>query len=260
MFIVGATFAHGAAMAAEIGMELLPKGRLFRLTFADPREIQMSLTFEGDSQIHANIGNYFSLLSIRPTEDLNWDVHFGLEGAGFFTMKQAESRFPLETADGLIGMYLETERRPFQAQLRFTHISAHLADGSSDSPIAYSREFITAKVAWVPSEQAQLYVGAQRVMNTTPIVNPWMLQTGGSYFLPFKAFKVVPYVGTDFKWREDSEYNPSWSIRTGIALNNPPATFQSFRFFYSYYTGADPRGQYFRRLYTAHSLGIEMQI
>lgn len=246
--------------SAEIGMELLPKGRPFRLAIADPREVQMSLSFEGDSNVHANIGNYFSLVSFRPKDDSEWDTHFGLEGSGFFTMKQADHRFPLETADGLIGMYLETNKGPYQAQLRFTHISAHLADGSTDSPIAYSREFATLRVGWVPVEEAHVYVGIQRIINTTPIVNPWLFQTGGSYFLPFKTFKVVPFFATDFKWREESEFNPSWGFKAGIALNNPPAAFRSFRFYYAYYTGADPRGQYFLHLYNSHSFGIEMQI
>lgn len=246
--------------SAEIGMELLPKGRPFRLAIADPREVQMGLSFEGDSRLHANIGNYFSLVSFRPTGDSDLNTHFGLEGGGFFTMKQAESRFPLETADGLIGMYLETAKGPWQGQLRFTHISAHLADGSNDSPIAYSREFLTARFGWVPTEEAHVYVGGQRIINTTPIVNPYVFQLGGSYFLPMKSFKIVPFVATDLKWREESEFNPSWSAKVGIALNNPPEAFRSFRFFYSYYTGADPRGQYYNRLYTTHSFGIEMQI
>ena len=113
---------------AAIGLELIPKGRPFRLTFADPREIRMALTFEGSSKINATIGNYFSILGIRNENNPDWFFHVGLEGAGYFTMKQAEKRFPLETADGLIGLYIETSVGSAQYQFRLTHISAHLAD------------------------------------------------------------------------------------------------------------------------------------
>ena len=53
-----------------------------------------------------------------------------------------------------------------------------------------------------------------------------------------------------------------WSINyhLGIALNKPDEPYHSFRFFYNYFSGADPRGQFLNRPITAHSLGVEMQI
>lgn len=253
-------FLASPLFAAEIGLELLPRGRPFRLTFADPREIQMKLAFEGDSKLNAVVGNYFSIFGIRPTVDSDWQLHFGLEGGGFFSMRQAQSRFPLETADGLLGMYFEGANGPLQAQLRFTHISAHFADGSTDIPIAYSREFISLRGAYLLQPEWQVYSGIQFLVNTVPKVHPWSLQWGTTYFLPIGFTKISPFVGADFKWKEESKYNPSFHIQLGIALNNPPEAYRSFRFFYSYYTGADPRGQYYDRAYTAHSFGIEMQI
>src|SRR4051812_28880924 len=96
--------AAASVFAGDLGMELLPGGRPFHLPIADPREVGMGLQFTGDSKIEAAIGNYISFFAVRPEEG-DWQVHFGLEGAAFFTMRHTEGRFPLETTDGLFGFY-----------------------------------------------------------------------------------------------------------------------------------------------------------
>ena len=251
-----------SASQAEIGLELLPKGRPFRRTFADPREIKMALAFEGDSRILASIGNYFSLFSIRPVNDGNWDLHFGLEGAGYFSMKKAEDQFPLETADGLLGAYVEGKLNWWQWQVRLQHISAHLADGTQaqGDGTPYSREVLTVRHAAVPIEQLQLYAGVSYLVNSHPQVDRWIYQLGLNAFLPAEGQVLVPFLGSDVKWRQDSPHNPALSLQFGVALNNPPESYRSFRFFYQYYTGGDNRGKFFAELITTHAFGIEMQI
>lgn len=241
-------------------VEVIPRGRPFRLTFADPREIRMALAFQGDSRLTASVGNYFSLVEWQPETEEGWRTHVGLEGAGYFTMRQIESRFPLETTDGLIGVYAESERGPWQGQLRLTHISAHLSDGSQDTPIIYSRETLIGKVGWTPTPSSQLYGAVHLLVHTIPDLPRLGFQLGGAYFLEGFDHLVLPYVATDLKFRRDNEFDPSWSLQLGLALNNPPEAYRSFRFFYSYYTGADPRGQFYFKPYTVHSVGIEMQI
>lgn len=262
--LIACAFFLGMCASAdpEVGLELLPTGRPFRRTFADPREIRMALSFEGGSRLDARIGNYFSLLAIEPTEPL-WSVHFGLEGAGFFTMRQAHSRFPLETVDGMIGLYFEGALDIWQAQLRYTHVSAHLADGvdnASTVAIPYSRETLSLRFGVVPSPNIHVYTGIHYLANTVPKLKPWALQVGAAYFLDTPPMRLAPFVATDIYWRQAVQPNPSISLQIGLALNNPPEVYRSFRFYYSYYTGVDVRGQYYSTPTTSHSFGIEMQI
>ena len=248
--------------AERLALEMLPSGRPFRLTFSDPREIRMGISFQGNSQINATVGNYFSLFSIQPKDQTSSKpavFHMGLEGAGYFTMRQEAKRFPLETADGLVGTYFEGSSGGWQGQLRLTHISAHLADGSSGTPIPYSREFVTMRLGYVPDDEFQLYGGMQYLVNTVPKVEPWVFQFGSNYFLPLN-YSLVPFLGFDLKWRQESGSNPSFHALLGLALNNPPQAYHSFRFYYSYFTGSDPRGQFYNQVITAHSVGIDMQI
>jgi hypothetical protein len=259
LLLAAAVCALGSG--SEVGIELLPSGRAFRPTFADPREIRMALGFEGDSHLHASVGNYFSLLGFQPVESPTWRIHFGLEGAGYFTMRSEGSRFPLETTDGLIGIYIEGDSGPWQAQFRYTHVSAHLSDGTSgQTAIPYSRETASLRVAYAPTGHTQLYTGLHYLAHTVPVLPRLGFQVGGSWFVPWGVSKLVPFVATDVKWKAETLINPSWSFQLGLAVNNPPQAYRSFRFFYAYYTGADPRGQFLFRVYTAHSFGIEMQI
>lgn len=251
-----------ASSVCASSLELLPKGRPFRLTFADPREVRMGLTFEGSSKMEAMVGNYFSLLEIRSEDEASDPLraHFGLEGAGYFGMRQADGRFPLETTDGLVGAYFEGGSERFQTQLRYTHISSHLADGSSGTPIAYSREYLSLRVGWVPTPLTHLYAGAQWLTNAIPPVSPLAVQWGASAFIPMGLGVAMPFVAADFKWRAESAHNPSLALQLGLALNDTAEAYRSFRVYYSYFTGMDPRGQFIGTSYTSHALGIEMQI
>jgi len=263
IFLCCALSAPASSSNSRLGLELLPKGRPFRLTFADPREIRMGINFQGNSVINATVGNYFSILGIEPAESNPEEpkevFHLGLEGAGYFTMRQADKRFPLETADGLIGAYFEGAYGDWQAQLRMTHISAHLADGSSGTPIAYSREFLALRLGYVPYQELQIFGGIHYLVNTIPQLRPWTLQLGSSYFIPLN-YSLVPFAGFDLKWKQESPTNPSFQMMLGLALNNPPKSYRSFRFYYAYFTGADARGQFYNQVVTTHTVGIDMQI
>jgi len=242
---------------ASIETEVLPKGRPFRLTTADPREIQMSLAFHSHERLDAAIGNYFSLIGFG---EKTWRIHGGFEGAGYFTMRQKQKRFPLETTDGLIGVYMEGNLGRWQNQLRFTHLSAHFSDGNIGTPIAYSRESIILRSGYLVTDDFHIYGGFYFPVHAIPTTASWHAQAGFSFFWMMRSHWVVPFTALDVHWRRESPYDPSGHFELGLALNNPPESYRSFRIFYSLYVGADPRGQYYLSPLTAHSIGVEMQI
>src|SRR5690606_31743951 len=98
----------------------------------------------------------------------------------YFTMRQEGGRFPLETVDGTLGLYLEYASGPWQAQLRWTHVSAHLADGSSGTAFAYSRETLSLRGSYAPGDHLQVYFGVHKITNTMPKVHGLALEAGSS--------------------------------------------------------------------------------
>lgn len=148
----------------------------------------------------------------------------------------------------------------WQWQLRYTHISAHLADGSQDVPIAYSREHLALRFAYFPIHDLDIYAGIYYITNSIPTVAPLAFQIGINYFSPWTAARFTPFFGGDLQWKEQANANPTASLEVGVALSNPQEAYRSLRIFYAYLTGVDPRGQYFTRVTTTHSVGIEMQI
>jgi hypothetical protein len=237
--------------------ELLPSGRPFRLTFADPQEIRMMLSADQNSKIQAIVGNYFSLIGMGGEKD-DTRVHLGLEGRGYFTLRQEGTRFPLETVDGMFGAYLEAKFGVMQIQTRYTHVSAHIADGLPVQSQPFSREYFTFRVGYVPDNNFQLYAGISEIANAYPSVPKSGLQTGGHYFLPL-PFWLTPYVGWDLQWKEEWQ-KTGITVQLGLAINNTTNRYKSFRLFYNYYSGGDTRGQFYGQPMTTHSLGLEMQL
>ncbi len=256
-FCASLTAATEGIPSNEAEWSLIPKGRAARLAIADPREIGMGLQFGASQHIDAMIGNYFSLLSYG-NEDAKWFL--GLEGAGYFSMRQQGAKFPLEHTDGLLGLYVEGAHGPWQFQVRYTHLSAHMADGSTEPAIVYSREYVTAKVGYVYGDLWHAYASAIATVNSSPSVPTWALQTGASVFPDWRFSKIAPFAAFDLKWKQETNFNPCLNLQLGIALNHSYEPFRSFRIFYNFYTGSDPRGQFFLRRRVAHSLGVEMQI
>jgi hypothetical protein len=258
--------AHFAACLAFLcacssiadAVEVLPAGRLFRLTFADPQEIRMVLSVDRGDKLYAIVGNYFSLLGFGTQSKEGFQAHFGLEGRGFFTMRQEQSRFPLETVDGMVGAYVDAQYQAFQMQIRYTHVSGHLADGLVGTPTAFSREYTSLRMGYAPSGDFHFYFGASHIANSYPSVQPWGAQVGGSYFFP-TGIVLAPFAAFDLHWRQEW-MRTGIAVQLGLALNKPANRYRSFRLFYGFYNGGDMRGQFFGQPVTSHSVGLEMQI
>lgn len=234
-----------------------PAGRLFPITFADPREIRTALAFTGRN-INASVGSYLSAFAVTP-EDESWNFHLGLEGRAYITMRQEGGRFPVETVDGTIGLYTEFATSQWQWQLRYTHVSAHLADGLAGTPIAYSRETVSLRTGYSPDESFQVYAGLYKIVNTSPVVPNWSFQLGTNYFLPWGA-ETTPFVAADLRWQSESYADPCFALQLGLAFHGAESVRRSLRLYYSYYTGAELRGQFYTEPFTTHAFGIEIPL
>lgn len=258
-------FMHSAlGIAAEMqtvaGQGLLPASRPFPPLPSDSRDLKTALRKTDADTWEAEVGSYRSIYGWTLGGDPASVIHAGIEGNAYFTMQKQGSRFPLESSDGLVGVYLEAKQGASAIQLRFTHISAHLSDGSPNvtRAIRFSRETLSLRLAqdwnWLRG-----YVGVHWLVHTIPASVPKLGGQLGFYAAPaVGASWWRPYFGADYRVRGGAE-GYTLDLSGGIALESASAL-PPIRFGFHYLHGHDLRGQFFDRKIRRFAFGLEMDL
>jgi len=238
------------------GWSALPRGRPFPVLPSDPRDLKLGLRKNNKGELEADVGGYRSVAGWR-SGDLS--LHTGIEGNGYFQMRQDGSKFPLASSDGLVGIYGEAARGPWAYQLRYTHISAHLSDGlfGVRTPFVYTREFIQLRTA-LQLGYFRPYAGYQFLTHTAPDLPRHSLQLGGYEILPAHYGIVHPYFGADIRIRNAQE-GTTFELGAGAALlshlGTPPILITA-----NYLKGHDLRGQFYFEQTEKWTFGLDLQI
>ncbi len=205
----------------------------------------MFLEAKENSVFYAAVGNYISVL---PREfSKNFSIDLGLEGGVFLSMENSNFKFPLETIDGLFGVFFETKFNFLHFQTRISHTSAHIADGSKETAITYSREFTQFRLALNMLHYFYVYTGISFLFHTIPETAPLGFQAG--FNLIFET-SIKPFIAIDTKWCGDTNYRYNLNLQVGII------PIKNIKFYYAYYNGFDLRGQFYYSPYISHSLGL----
>ncbi len=242
------------------GWVVAPPGRPFPSILSDLRDLRTSLRKNNKKEIEADVGNYRSLAGWKGDVHGKTTVfHTGIEGNGYFVMRQEDQRFPLQSSDGLIGVYGEAVRGEDMFQFRFTHISAHLSDGlfGVRNRIVYTREFASLRYArqWGFTRP---YIGYSVLVHTKPELPRHSGQVGFYSIFPAHWGAMHPYFGTDLKihgQEEGTTFNISGGIAIVSSLGAPP-----LRVVANYLKGHDLRGQFFNEKTEKFSAGIELDL
>jgi len=198
-------------------------------------------------------------------------------GADFFTYTRARSennfKFPVETVDYLFGVNGSYKKRSddyeWGARLRFSHISAHLADGSYDSeteswlngrePFVYSREFFEL-ITYYKIFDLRIYGGLTYNIHIVPVeIKKWIFQAGFDYYPSLLATSVItPFIAYDFKLTGIEEYSGNNIISAGIKFGQPES--RGFSILASYYSGKSVHGEfyYFNESYAAFGINLDI--
>lgn len=240
------------------GSVALPQGRPFPSLPSDPRDLKIALVKNSKKEIEASVGGYRSLVGWKgEIKGRSTVIHAGIEGDGFFLMRQEGSKFPLHSSDGLIGLYAEAIRGLTMYQMRYTHVSAHLSDGlfGLRQRIFYTRETLSLRIAR-QLDIFRVYAGYHFLVHTEPKVPKSSAQLGFYTILPPHWKRLHPYFGADLKIRGEEE-GTTFNIIAGGALVSslgaPP-----LRLAVNYTKGHDLRGQFFREKSEKWGFGLEM--
>jgi hypothetical protein len=247
--------AQGETETPE-GWSFAPHGRPFGILPSDPRDLHLGLRKNNKSELEADVGGYRSLAGWRRGDTL---FHAGIEGGAFFQLRQEGSRFPLASSDGLLGVYGEAARGDDAYQLRYSHISAHVADGlfGARSPFIYTREFLVLRyarrIAWF-----RPYVGYQLLTHTVPAVSRHAFQLGGYAIPPMHWGAMHPYFGADLRVR-GAEEGTTFQLAGGAAFV-PANGGAPIRVTAAYLKGHDLRGQFFREKTEKWTFGLDLDL
>ena len=142
----------------------------------------------------------------------------------------------------------------------YGHFSAHFADDGIEilrmSSVNYAKDYILLLGCWrLPCADAVLYGGGQYDYHSIPVEDKhWVLQWGceGGYF------RVLPesylYFAVDLKLKSEVAWASTQSYQCGLKLF--PRNERNLRLAYTYRTGIDDRGQFFRERTDISQLGL----
>jgi hypothetical protein len=230
--------------------------RPFGILPSDPRDLHLGLRKNNKRELEADVAGYRSLVA---WSDGNLVAHAGIEGAAYFDMRQEGSKFPLNSSDGLVGIYGEAARGEWAWQARYTHISAHIADGlfGVRAPFVYTREFLALRAAYSLG-WLRPYAGYQLLTHTAPDVPRHSLELGAYAILPAHWGPAHPYLGGDLRVRGARE-GTTYQLSAGAAFLSR-VDVAPVRLTASYLKGHDLRGQFFEETTEKWSFGLDLDL
>lgn len=243
--------------------ELFPDGKLFVANFSDPFEPKIGSQFFFDKNLlELNIGAGKDLIHYH--FDFRNTMSIGLEFFNWTLLeRKSQFKFPVIAVDYFFGGYLVFQHRSynlrFTNRFRFSHISAHLADGSYDKstsswreiePFTYSREFVqwTSNAAY---RNVNIYFNLTYLFHTIPEMRTNAIPSIGTeaIIIEFPSIRSKVFSGFDLKFQKmlSRKFETNKNFSAGLIIGNEYKT--HLRLAFQYYSGYNFHGEfYFKKI------------
>ena len=146
----------------------------------------------------------------------------------------------------------------------YGHFSAHIADDGIEvlgiRSINYAKDRISLLTAWqFPVARGFVYAGGRYDFHSLPEIGKhWVAQLGGEAH-PLRLFEgATLYAAVDLRLKEETAWQSIQSYQIGIAVWG--RTDASVRMSYTWRTGGDDRGQFYRQTTSVHLLGVSFDL
>lgn len=241
--------------------ELFPDGKLFIPNFSDPFEPKVGTQFFFDKNLlELNIGAGKDLFHHH--FDFRNSMSLGLEFFNWTLLeRKSQFKFPVLAVDYFFGGYLVFQHRSynlhFTNRFRFSHISAHLADGSYDNstslwkeiePFTYSREFVqwTSNVSY---RNVNFYFDLIYLFHTIPDMRTNAIPGFGTetIIIEFPSIRSKIFSGFDLKFQKilSRKFETNKNFSAGLIIGNEYKT--HLRLAYQYYNGYNFHGEFYSK-------------
>ena len=216
--------------------------------------IEFNLEAQDSRNIGASMGKRFAITDILyygPIAcqlDVEANTNIGLYRA-------YNESFKLRTMDFFIGIPVVINYEDLFYTLEMNHISDHMGDGFNrktlDKKIIYSREYVSNFLTYrILNKHGKIspYIGVGKVLRVYPSrLGSKFIEVGVEAFLMEDVF-----VYSNFEYNQDTRYL-NQTFRTGIK------PFENLGFYVNFYTGADKRGQFYKKYITYQTIGVFLE-
>jgi len=245
--------------APEEALELFPRQSLFPKLYADGTAQQFSLS--KDLLTRRFIGAIGGLQRIIQFRFYEYPIQTSLGATVYATLYRKADVVEVHTACFFVDLLFDIQfSENFILRTGYGHYSAHLVDDGIDKlqikAINYAKDYIPLITAYrIVNPGSWLYGGIRFDTYTIPENHKrWNLQFGieGGDFLITGNIKL--YGAVDFKFKSEASWGSTQSYQIGLKF------FESFsnalRFAYTYRTGLDDRGQFYKAHVKLSTLGL----
>lgn len=251
--------------------EWIPKKRkIFTSLLADPWETCQTILVLNDYNLTGKIGAqvpiYGAILGkiSEPVKEFQMYVDLLTYNSMRYRIEELRG-FDLNTSDTKFGLQLEYKRKKWGGRFGIEHISGHLADGllwpiQKKEKQYFSREFFQFHISH-DFPQFIPYAGIHYIFHQNYGHEKFLnVQWGGEYFFPLlqklSFFKQIDaFIAADFQSKEEFRFFINQSYIAGFRFLGESE--EPFRFGFHYYTGYDPRGEFFNSQTTIWGMGFQ---
>jgi hypothetical protein len=252
-------------------------GRLiFNPLIANYLEPRVGLTrLVEEQRLRLDIGNSIDLFSFHSDPDHSERFAVGTDFFTWSSLRQsANFHFPVDAVDYLFGLNVSYLRilqddRTISGRFRWSHISAHLVDGSYDKnemtwrlsqlPRVYSREFFELIAAVTYQDFLRVYGGGQYIYH----IDPSSLGKAGFELgieLSSKAFAfpwLNPYIAYDCRFIEFGAFRSAHSVQAGAKLGF--STDAHINIYLAFYHGPSQHGEFYDATWSYFGPGFNIE-
>ena len=229
-------------------LEFLPAEPLFAPLIGDPREPHTSVTaYTNHNLFEGAVGATMEMVRYNPGDGTQWG--WGFFGAGYILLSEYGATFPMQAGDWFAGTYVSEKTGPYSFRLEFEHQSAHLGDslqGSSVSPIFYSRENLNLSLSDDLTEELRLYANLGFWENIAPPDKLFFVSVGLEAYTPsldFLGARLRGYGTYNLKHKDEAGGVNNQTLQLGFQWKGHDGDRASLRLAAVYYNGNAEFGQ-----------------
>jgi hypothetical protein len=253
---------------------VLPPGLLFEPLLADPRWPRFSAAyryyFDDPDVTHAGAVSFGETFSLYRNRALGGQWEVGFQASVFSVFDLNSESADLINADYWVGVPVAFRYGNFSALGRIFHQSSHLGDEyllrsevNLTNRVNLSYEAVEGFLSYDIGQEFRVYGGAGYLFHRYPTnLDPWVAQGGVEYksntLLGGGALR--PIGGINIQTREENDWDPEYSVRAGVQLEDSDILGRRIQILGEYYRGRNPNGQFYTRDLEYVGLGLSLQL